>query len=135
MDDNFHGEGKIYYPNGNYYIGEFKYGLRDGKGSLFYKNGKIKYSGNYEKNVCDNKYKDFDKDGKDVKFKTIFRKFKKGFKKTLKFLDELKNESKDKDSFVFKNESPDDSDDSDNSYDEYTFFIPKDLENDNISEK
>ena len=36
---------KIEYENGEYYIGEFKNGLKNGKGILYYKNGNIKYDG------------------------------------------------------------------------------------------
>ena len=36
---------KIVYENGEYYVGEFKNGLKHGKGILYYKNGNIKYEG------------------------------------------------------------------------------------------
>ena len=38
---------KIVYKNGNYYIGEFKNGLRHGKGIEYYKNGNIQYDGDF----------------------------------------------------------------------------------------
>ena len=33
--------------NGEYYIGEFKNGLSNGKGTQYYSNGKIKYEGDF----------------------------------------------------------------------------------------
>ena len=41
------GYGKFIYENGDYYIGEFKNGLRNGKGILYCKNGKIKHEGDW----------------------------------------------------------------------------------------
>ena len=41
------GFGKYIYENGDYYEGEWKNYLRNGKGRLYYKNGKIKYSGDW----------------------------------------------------------------------------------------
>ena len=38
---------KKIYENGEYYIGEMLNGLRHGKGILYYKNGTIKYDGNF----------------------------------------------------------------------------------------
>ena len=48
---------KKIYENGEYYIGEMLNGLRHGKGIDYYKNGNIKYDGNfvngkYEGNKC-----------------------------------------------------------------------------------
>ena len=40
---------KIIYENGEYYIGEILNGLKHGKGILYYKNGTIKYDGNFIK--------------------------------------------------------------------------------------
>ena len=37
LSDMYHGYGIKYYPNRNYYQGNFREGLRDGEGSLFYK--------------------------------------------------------------------------------------------------
>ena len=47
------GYGKYTYENGNYYIGEFKEGKKDGNGIEFYKNNTIKYEGYYEKDKCE----------------------------------------------------------------------------------
>ena len=33
--------------NGEYYIGQFKNNLRNGKGTEYYSNGKIKYEGDF----------------------------------------------------------------------------------------
>ena len=38
---------KIYYKSGNYYIGEWKNGLKHGKGILYYENGNKLYDGNF----------------------------------------------------------------------------------------
>ena len=35
------------YEDGTYYIGEFKNGMRHGKGIYYYKDGKINYDGEY----------------------------------------------------------------------------------------
>ena len=40
-------KGNLYYENGEYYKGQFKNGLRDGKGIQYYKNNKIKYEGDF----------------------------------------------------------------------------------------
>ena len=45
--NNYNGKGKIIFYNGNYYIGQFKNGLRNGKGTEYYKNGNIKYEGDF----------------------------------------------------------------------------------------
>ena len=37
----------IVYEDGSYYIGKFKNNLRNGKGIEYYKNGNIKYDGEY----------------------------------------------------------------------------------------
>ena len=39
---------KRIYPDGRYYIGKIKNNLRDGKGIIYDKNGKIKYEGEFE---------------------------------------------------------------------------------------
>ena len=41
------GNGKYIWENGEYYIGENKNGLKNGKGTLYYANGKIKQKGNW----------------------------------------------------------------------------------------
>ena len=43
IEDKKEGNGKEIYENGEYYIGQFKNGLRNGKGKLYYANGNIKY--------------------------------------------------------------------------------------------
>ena len=39
--------------NGEYYIGEFKNGLKDGKGIEYYKNGNKKYEGDFINDMYD----------------------------------------------------------------------------------
>ena len=39
------GNGKDIYQNGDYYIGQFKNGLRNGIGTMYYSNGNIMYEG------------------------------------------------------------------------------------------
>ena len=46
-NDEFEGQGKYIYKNGDYYIGQWKKGLRHGKGIQYYSNGKIKYDGDW----------------------------------------------------------------------------------------
>ena len=58
------GFGKYIYENGEYYVGEWKNYLRNGKGRLYYKNGKIKYRGNWVDDEKDGKGKLFDENGK-----------------------------------------------------------------------
>ena len=41
------GNGKLMYGDGSYYIGQFKKGLPNGKGKQYYKNGNIRYEGDY----------------------------------------------------------------------------------------
>jgi antitoxin component YwqK of YwqJK toxin-antitoxin module len=41
----FEGEGKLVYPNGTYYIGQFKNGIENGKCKIFYSNGSLRYEG------------------------------------------------------------------------------------------
>ena len=38
---------KLYGKMGKYSIGEFKNGLRNGKGTVYYSNGKIMYEGDF----------------------------------------------------------------------------------------
>ena len=47
MDDKFEGNGKYIWKDGEYYIGQYKNGLRNGKGIHFYSNGDIKLKGNW----------------------------------------------------------------------------------------
>ena len=37
----------IFSEDGSYFLGQFKNGLRNGKGIEYYKNGNIKYEGNF----------------------------------------------------------------------------------------
>ena len=53
------GNGKYIWENGEYYIGQEKNGLKEGKGTMYYSNGNIKYDGDsindkYEGNGKDN---------------------------------------------------------------------------------
>jgi len=41
--------GRYNYDNGEYYIGELRYSTPNGKGKLYYKNGDIKYDGDFVK--------------------------------------------------------------------------------------
>ena len=41
------GNGIYYYENGDYYIGELKNGLRNGKGKEYDSEGKIQFEGEY----------------------------------------------------------------------------------------
>ena len=43
----FEGNGKEFFEDGEYYIGQYKNGLRHGKGIEYYSNGNIKYKGNF----------------------------------------------------------------------------------------
>ena len=47
MNDKYEGNGKYIYENDEYYIGQFLNGLRYGKGTDYYKNGSIKYEGDF----------------------------------------------------------------------------------------
>ena len=47
--DEYDGKGKLFYENGNYYIGTFKDGDRNGNGELYNKNGDIIYMDDFEK--------------------------------------------------------------------------------------
>ena len=47
IDNKFEGYGKYYYLNDEYYEGQFKNGLRNGKGILYYSNGNIIYEGDF----------------------------------------------------------------------------------------
>jgi len=54
LNDKYGGEGEYYCSNGDYYIGDFKDGLKHGKGTLYNKKGEIIIKGKF---VC-NKYQD-----------------------------------------------------------------------------
>ena len=45
--EKYEGFGKLIFENGNYYIGQFKDGLPNGKGIEYYKNGNIMFDGNF----------------------------------------------------------------------------------------
>ena len=46
VNDKFEGKGKYIWEDGEYYIGQFKNGVRShGKGEEYYSNGSIKYEG------------------------------------------------------------------------------------------
>ena len=47
LNINYKGKGKKIYSDGEYYIGQFKYGLKNGKGILYSKDGTIKYEGDW----------------------------------------------------------------------------------------
>ena len=55
--------GKIKYPNGNYYQGEEKKGIRQGKGIEYYHNGGIKYDGYWLNDLPEGEGKFIDKKG------------------------------------------------------------------------
>ena len=46
-EKNGKGKGKYNYDDGAYFIGEYKNGLRNGKGIEYYSNGNIKYDGEW----------------------------------------------------------------------------------------
>ena len=58
------GYGKYIYENGEYYIGEFKNDKRNGKGQEFYKNGNLKYEGNFANDCFEGYGKGIYEDGK-----------------------------------------------------------------------
>ena len=74
FNDKFDGIGKYYYENDEYYIGQFKNGLKNGKGIEYYPNGNIKYDGEF----VDDK---FEGDGKYIykNGESYSGKFKNGF--------------------------------------------------------
>ena len=45
------GNGKYVFKTGDFYIGQFKNGLREGKGTQYYKNEKIQYKGNWKNDM------------------------------------------------------------------------------------
>ena len=57
------GIGKLIYENGNYYIGQFKNDLANGKGIVYDKNGSIIYKGDFINDKREGNGKIFDKDG------------------------------------------------------------------------
>ena len=63
INDKFEGKGKYIYENGDLYIGEWKRGLREGNGILYYKNGNIKYEGGWVNDKYEGNGKHIWKDG------------------------------------------------------------------------
>ena len=53
INDKAEGNGKYIFEDGEYYIGHWKNGLRDGKGTLYYPNSKIAYKGDFLNNNYD----------------------------------------------------------------------------------
>ena len=49
--------------DGKYYIGQWKNGLRNGKGTMYYSNGTIKYEGDWVNDKEEGKGIDFYKNG------------------------------------------------------------------------
>ena len=47
-DGLYHGKGVITYPNGDKYVGEWKDGLRNGQGTIFFNEGNTKYVGEWK---------------------------------------------------------------------------------------
>ena len=50
VNGKFDGNGKYIWENGEYYIGQYKNGLRNGKGIEYYSNGNIQYEGDWVNN-------------------------------------------------------------------------------------
>ena len=51
MNDEKDGNGHFIYEDGKYYIGQWSNNLRNGKGTLYYPNGKMEKEGNFINNV------------------------------------------------------------------------------------
>ena len=51
MFGNYHGYGKLIIDENEYYEGEFLDGVYDGRGTYFWKNGNIKFTGNWKNNM------------------------------------------------------------------------------------
>lgn len=49
-DGQRHGFGKFYYKNGGYYEGSWRNNTMNGKGKLYYDNGKLAYDGQWYQN-------------------------------------------------------------------------------------
>ena len=59
MNGKYEGNGKFYCEDGEYYIGQWKNGLKHGKGIYYYKNGNIKYEGIFVNNEFRQNMKNF----------------------------------------------------------------------------
>ena len=57
------GYGKYIFNDGNYYIGQFHKGLREGKGADYYKNNNIMHEGEFVQDLLEGNGKFYDKDG------------------------------------------------------------------------
>ena len=68
-------KGKKIYEDGKYYIGQLKNDYRHGKGILYYKNGNIKYDGDFFDNKFEGNGKLVFEDGQ-----YYIGEFKKGFR-------------------------------------------------------
>ena len=94
-NNEYNGFGKMIYENGEYYIGEWKDGLRHGKGLLFYNNAILMFFGNFigdkfegsgaiENQIYDyyiGEWKDNMRDGKGILNYKNGRKYKGGWVK------------------------------------------------------
>ena len=47
INNKYEGKGKYIFKDGEYYIGEWKSGLKNGKGIIYFKNGNIRYEGDF----------------------------------------------------------------------------------------
>ena len=48
-NDKYEGKGKYFYPNDDYFEGNWVNGEKQGKGIEYYQNGNIRYEGNFDK--------------------------------------------------------------------------------------
>ena len=71
------GNGKVIYKDGDYYIGEFKNNLRNGKGKLYDKNGKIKIS--FDKLLTKNSEEISENIIKEINFEKYIKQYKVNF--------------------------------------------------------
>ena len=63
MNGLFFGNGKLIEENGEYYLGNFYEGKKQGQGILFYSNsGNIKYEGNFNNDKFEGKGKLYNRD-------------------------------------------------------------------------
>ena len=51
VNDRYEGDGKYIWKNGDYYIGQWKKGLRNGKGIGYDRDGNIKYKGDWNDDI------------------------------------------------------------------------------------